>query len=96
LFPLVYHELRKVAGQKMAHEGPSDTLQPTELVHEAWLRLAGNQSCEWQNRAHFFGAAAEARRRILVERAWLFREIQERNPPVHDSGGLCCGVESEP
>ena len=69
LFPLVYHELRKVAGQKMAHEGPSDTLQPTELVHEAWLRLAGNGSQQWKNRAHFFGAAAEAMRRILVERA---------------------------
>jgi RNA polymerase sigma factor (TIGR02999 family) len=69
LFPLVYQELRKVAGQKMAQEGPGHTLQPTELVHEAWLRLAGKQSHEWQNRAHFFGAAAEAMRRILVDRA---------------------------
>jgi RNA polymerase sigma factor (TIGR02999 family) len=69
LFPMVYEELRKVAGQKMAHEGPYATIQPTELVNEAWLRLAGNQSQEWQNRAHFFGAAAEAMRRILVERA---------------------------
>ena len=69
LFPLVYEELRKVAGNKMAHEGSNPTLQPTELVNEAWLRLAGNQSQEWQNRAHFFGAAAEAMRRILVERA---------------------------
>jgi RNA polymerase sigma factor (TIGR02999 family) len=69
LFPLVYEELRKVAGQKMAHEASGHTLQPTELVHEAWLRLGGHQSQEWQNRAHFFGAAAEAMRRILVERA---------------------------
>lgn len=69
LFPLVYEELRKVAGQKMAHEGSNPTLQPTELVNEAWLRLAGNGSQQWKNRAHFFGAAAEAMRRILVERA---------------------------
>ena len=69
LFPLVYEELRKVAGQKVAHEAPGHTLQPTELVHEAWLRLAGPQNPEWQNRSHFFGAAAEAMRRILVERA---------------------------
>ena len=69
LFPLVYGELRKVAGQKMAHEGSNSTLQPTELVNEAWLRLAGNGSQQWKNRAHFFGAAAEAMRRILVERA---------------------------
>ena len=69
LFPLVYGELRKVAGQKMAHEGSNPTLQPTELVNEAWLRLAGNGSQQWKNRAHFFGAAAEAMRRILVERA---------------------------
>jgi RNA polymerase sigma factor (TIGR02999 family) len=69
LFPLVYEELRIVAGQKMANEGSSPTLQPTELVNEAWLRLAGNGSQQWKNRAHFFGAAAEAMRRILVERA---------------------------
>ena len=53
----------------MAHEGSNPTLQPTELVNEAWLRLAGNGSQQWKNRAHFFGAAAEAMRRILVERA---------------------------
>jgi len=69
LFPVVYEELRKVAGQRMAREGPSPTLQPTELVNEAWLRLAGSQSQPWKNRAYFFGAAAEAMRRILVDRA---------------------------
>jgi RNA polymerase sigma factor (TIGR02999 family) len=69
LFPAIYEELRKLAGQKMAREGPSPTLQPTELVNEAWLRLAGSQSHDWKNRAYFFGAAAEAMRRILVERA---------------------------
>jgi RNA polymerase sigma factor (TIGR02999 family) len=69
LFRRVYEELRQVAGQKMAREAPGHTLQPTELVHEAWLRLAGQEQPPWHNRAHFFGAAAEAMRRILVERA---------------------------
>jgi RNA polymerase sigma factor (TIGR02999 family) len=69
LFPLVYAELRQLAGQKMARELPGHTLQPTELVHEAWLRLGGDRKRDWQNRAHFFGAAAEAMRRILVDRA---------------------------
>src|SRR6266702_8517278 len=53
----------------MANEAPGQTLQPTALVHEAWLRLAGNETQRWDNRAHFFGASAEAMRRILVERA---------------------------
>jgi RNA polymerase sigma factor (TIGR02999 family) len=69
LLPLVYEELRKLAGSKMAHETPGQTLQPTALVHEAWLRLAGNQSARWEGRAHFFGAAAEAMRRILIDNA---------------------------
>jgi RNA polymerase sigma factor (TIGR02999 family) len=66
---VVYGELRRVAAQKMAHEAPGRTLQPTALVHEAWLRLGGDAQPAWQNRAHFFAAAAEAMRRILVERA---------------------------
>ena len=69
LLPLVYDELRKVAAAKMAQEKPGQTLQPTALVHEAWLRLGGDQQPTWQNRAHFFGAAAEAMRRILIDRA---------------------------
>ena len=69
LLPLVYQELRKLAGAKMAQEKPGQTLQPTALVHEAWLRLAGSSLPQFQNRAHFFGAAAEAMRRILIERA---------------------------
>jgi len=69
LLPLVYEELRKLAAAKMAHEQPGHTLQPTALVHEAWLRLGGNGASAFQNRAHFFGAAAEAMRRILIERA---------------------------
>jgi len=69
LMPLVYGELRRLAGQKMAGEAAGHTLQPTALVHEAWLRLGGEAQPHWQNRAHFFGAAGEAMRRILVERA---------------------------
>src|SRR5262245_776691 len=69
LLPLVYQELRKLATARMAREAVGDTWQPTALVHEAWLRLAGNTRQNWQNRAHFFGAAAEAMRRILIERA---------------------------
>jgi RNA polymerase sigma factor (TIGR02999 family) len=67
LLPLVYEELRKLAAHKMAHEAAGHTLQPTALVHEAWLRVAGAKEQSWQNRAHFFGAAAEAMRRILIE-----------------------------
>ncbi len=69
LMPLVYEELRKLAASKMAREAPDQTLQPTALVHEAWLRLGADAQPEWHNRAHFFAAAAEAMRRILVERA---------------------------
>src|SRR5438093_2265117 len=69
LLPLVYDELRRLAAAKMAHERPDQTLQPTALVHEAWLRLAGNETQQWNGRAHFFGAAAEAMRRILIENA---------------------------
>lgn len=69
LLPLVYSELRVVARARMAGEKPGITLQPTALVHEAYLRLIGNEELRWENRAHFFGAAAEAMRRILIERA---------------------------
>jgi len=69
LLPLVYQELRHLAAQKMARETPGQTLQPTALVHEAWLRLVANDNPQFQGRAHFFGAAAEAMRRILIERA---------------------------
>jgi RNA polymerase sigma factor (TIGR02999 family) len=69
LLPLVYDDLRRHAGHQMAQEVAGQTLQPTALVHEAWLRMIGNGSSHWQNRAHFFGAAAEAMRRILIENA---------------------------
>ncbi len=69
LWRLVYEELRKLAAYKMGQEARCQTLQPTALVHEAWLRLGAEAQPAWQNRAHFFAAAAEAMRRILVERA---------------------------
>ena len=73
LLPLVYDELRKLAAQRLANESPGQTLQATALVHEAYLRLVGTRSAadngSWNSRAHFFGAAAEAMRRILVESA---------------------------
>jgi RNA polymerase sigma factor (TIGR02999 family) len=69
LLPLVYNELRRLAAFKMAHEAPGQTLQPTALVHEAWLRLGGDNNRSWNGRTHFFNAAAEAMRRILVDNA---------------------------
>jgi RNA polymerase sigma factor (TIGR02999 family) len=69
LIPLVYGELRRLAGARLAREAPGQTLQATALVHEAWIRLGGDDQPEWQNRAHFFSAAAEAMRRILVDLA---------------------------
>ncbi len=70
LLPLVYAELRRLAGHKLAHEPPGQTLQATALVHEAYLRLVGDAgSRDWDGRGHFFAAAAEAMRRILVENA---------------------------
>jgi RNA polymerase sigma factor (TIGR02999 family) len=69
LLPLVYDELRRLAAARMARESPGQTLQATALVHEAWLRLGGDQQPNWANRAHFFAAAAEAMRRILIDHA---------------------------
>jgi RNA polymerase sigma factor (TIGR02999 family) len=69
LLPLVYDELRRLAVARMAKEASGQTLQPTALVHEAWLRLVNGNAKVWRNRGHFFGAAAQAMRRILIERA---------------------------
>jgi RNA polymerase sigma factor (TIGR02999 family) len=69
LLPLVYEELRLLAAQKLSHESPGQTLQATALVHEAYLRLVGDQPHDWKGRGHFFAAAAEAMRRILVDNA---------------------------
>ncbi len=81
LLPLVYEELRKLASQKLAREwGPLPTLQPTALVHEVWIRVGMDGSGEWRDEAHFFGAAAQAMRRILVERARA-KLAAKRMPP---------------
>lgn len=69
LLPLIYDELRRLAAHKMANEASGQTLQATALVHEAWLRLAGSDKQQWRGRSHFFGAAAEAMRRILIDKA---------------------------
>lgn len=78
LLPVVYDELRRVAAHKMAREAPGNTLQATALVHEAWVRVGG-AAHSWQNRVHFFSAAAEAMRRILIDRA--------RSKAAHRHGG---------
>jgi len=80
LLPLVYPELRRLAAARMAEEAPGQTLQPTALVHEAWLRLAGEDHA-WANQRQFFAAAAEAMRRILIERA-------RRSGRIRHGGGL--------
>ena len=95
LLPLVYDELRKLARGRMAQESPDHTLQATALVHEAWLRLvgAGQQPPAWDGRRHFFAAAAEAMRRILVEsgraRHRLKRGGRARREPLHDVAIEC-------
>lgn len=76
LLALVYDELRQLAARKMAKESEPQTLQPTALVHEAWLRLGGDHQPAWANRNHFFCAAAEAMRRILIERARRRRALR--------------------
>ena len=98
LLPLLYDELRKLAAQKLAHEKPGQTLQATALVHEAYLRLVdGNMAGRWGGRAHFFAAAAEAMRRILIENArrkraekhgggWHRQELMDVELAVDSSG----------
>jgi len=76
LLPVVYEELRLLAAQKLAHESPGQTLQATALVHEAYLRLLGDEGQAWENRAHFFAAAAEAMRRILIDNARRKRRLK--------------------
>jgi RNA polymerase sigma factor (TIGR02999 family) len=76
LLPLVYEELRRLAAHKLSQELPGQTLQPTSLVHEAYLRLTGKQDQKWDGRGHFFAAAAEAMRRILIESARRKRALR--------------------
>lgn len=94
LLSLVYQELRILAAQKMTREAPGHTLQATVLVHEAYLRLVGTDTPYWQNRAHFFGAAAEAMRRILVENAR--RKQRVKHGGNHQRVGLeTCQISTE-
>jgi RNA polymerase sigma factor (TIGR02999 family) len=94
LLPLVYDELRQLAAQRLAQEQPGQTLQPTALVHEAYLRLVGGgEGPHWDNRGHFFAAAAEAIRRILVENARRKRRLKRgggRRRIELDSAALAC------
>ncbi len=87
LLPPLYDELRRLAAFKMANESPGQTLQSTALVHEAWLRLAGGEGPKWENRAHFFAAAAEAMRRILIENARRKRALR------HGGGQKRCDIQ---
>ncbi len=87
LLPLVYEELRLLAAQKLSHESPGQTLQATALVHEAYIRLLGDGSQDWDGRRHFFAAAAEAMRRILVETARRKKSIR--------GGGLVQRIDLE-
>lgn len=82
LLPLVYNELRRHAAGRMAREAAGQTMQPTALVHEAWLRMIGNGDPRWQNRAHFFGAAVEAMRRILIENARRKARLKRGGNPL--------------
>jgi RNA polymerase sigma factor (TIGR02999 family) len=88
LLPLVYDELRRLAAQRLAREKSGQTLQPTGLVHEAYLRLVGPQDPGWNGRGHFFAAAAEAMRRILVERARHKRRRKHGGGLLHQDSNL--------
>jgi len=100
LLPLVYEELRKLAAQKLTREAPGQTLQATALVHEAWLRLGGECQPAWENRAHFFAAAAEAMRRILIDNARRKSAVRhgglvERVALTPDSLELAAGMDDD-
>jgi RNA polymerase sigma factor (TIGR02999 family) len=90
LLPLVYEELRRLAAQKLAHEKPGQTLQATALVHEAYLRLVDTERAQyWNSRGHFFAAAAEAMRRILVDQA------RRKQADKHGGGRLCVDLPED-
>jgi len=100
LLSVVYDELRTLAAQKMNREAPGQTLQATALVHEAWLRLGGDRQPAWENRAHFFAAAAEAMRRILIDHARHKRSDRhggrnERVPLTPESLELAAGMDDD-
>ncbi len=98
LLPLVYNELRHLAGQMLSHEKPGQTLQATALVHEAWLRIAGTPGQTWAGQEHFFGAAAEAMRRILIENARRKHALEHGGNLVQttlDTTGIAAPVPDE-
>lgn len=100
LLPLVYQELRLLAAQKLACEAPGQTIQPTALVHEAYLRLVGDRQTDalWEGRGHFFAAAAEAMRRILIENARRKRSLKRgggRERQAFDPDQLACPESAE-
>src|ERR1700745_2977475 len=98
LLPLVYEELRKLAAHKMANETPGQTLQPTALVHEAWLRLVGKENTKFETRSHFFAAAAEAMRRILIDNARRKRTVRHGGGQQRvdfDLAQLACAGEED-
>jgi RNA polymerase sigma factor (TIGR02999 family) len=90
LIPIVFRELRDLAELYIRREGPSHTLQPTALVHEAYLRLVGDQARDWQDRAHFIGVAASVMRRLLIDHARRKRAEKRQLPQSHESpaGGM--------
>ncbi|MCC6234268.1 MAG: sigma-70 family RNA polymerase sigma factor [Verrucomicrobiales bacterium] len=98
LLPLVYEQLRHMAAARMQREAPGHTLQPTALVHEVWLRLTGGGQHGWENRTHFFAAAGEAMRRILVDHARRKRSQKRGGAAIHealDEDALALTVEPE-
>lgn len=95
LLPLVYQELRHLAAARMAHEAPGQTLQPTALVHEAWLRVTGGENKQWDGRGHFFAAAAEAMRRILVDHARHRHADKRGGAEPALAVGLAVGIKKE-
>ena len=98
LLVVLYDELRKLASQKLAREAPGQTLQATALVHEAWLRLGGDKQPAWENRAHFFAAAAESMRRILVDRSRRRRSLRRGGGAERvdlDSLGLGLAIDDD-
>ncbi len=94
LLPLVYEELRRLSARKMSQESPGQTLQATALVHEAYLRLVGSEDRHWSGRAHFFAAAAEAMRRILIENARRKQRLKRAAPQQRvDLGDAYIAIE---
>ncbi|MEM0925875.1 MAG: sigma-70 family RNA polymerase sigma factor [Planctomycetota bacterium] len=97
LLPLVYEELRRLAGIQMAHEKPGQTIQPTALVHEAYLRLVGNPDLRWESRGHFFAAAARSMRQILINRANKKKAVKHGGGRIRaEFREIACVDEPEP